>query len=462
MTGSLAYNLFCALLALGVLGGIAMMSRVATAAKGNALSAVCVAAAIILTLSEYGIVSLAELWICMGVGLAAGLLWAARISMMEMPQVVALLNGFGGAASALVAIVSLADSRPRTLFASTTSGLALAVGMITFTGSLVAAGKLHGLLSQKPVLWRRHREICALLPVLTALGVGASDLGIPAPAWAVALCALASALFGAAFAVRVGGADMPVTISLLNSLSGVAGSIAGMALGDPLLVAVGGIVGASGLLLTQIMCRAMNRSLPDLLLGRTTVTIIGREAAPMQEGSLPPTAQPPSVTPPPGAILREAKRVIIVPGYGMALAQAQRTVAELAERLERRGARVDFAIHPVAGRMPGHMNVLLAEADVPYEKLREMDDINPEFPECDLAVVIGANDVINPAANSAEGTPIHGMPILRVDQARHIIICNYDRKPGYAGVANPLYERKDAILLFGDAAETVRRLAESI
>ena len=315
---------------------------------------------------------------------------------------------------------------------------------------------------------------------------------------------LISALFGLYFSVRVGGADMPITISLLNSLSGVAGSIAGMAIGDVFLVAVGGIVGASGLLLTQIMCRAMNRSLLSILTGGkvqkpvskivspSTVLPVNSEEKYIQrimdlekkikeleemvrnlEGRVQTLtkqveeaeeSQPQASAPQPSAktaasVLSEAKDVIIVPGYGMALAQAQHQVRQLADKLESRGARVRYAIHPVAGRMPGHMNVLLAEADVDYEQLYEMEAINDDFKSCDAAVVIGANDVLNPAARNAEGTPIYGMPVLNVDQAPQVIICNYDLKPGYAGVENPLYHKTAGVYLeLGDAKETLQRL----
>ena len=254
---------------------------------------------------------------------------------------------------------------------------------------------------------------------------------------------------------------MPITISLLNSLSGVAGAIAGMAIGDPLLVAIGGVVGASGLLLTQIMCRAMNRHLGDILLGKTSAPTKREKAEPaavVKEAQAAPSGQAACEKESPAEILRQAKNVIIVPGYGMALAQAQQTVKQLADRLEARGAQVRFAIHPVAGRMPGHMNVLLCEADVPYEQLYEMDAIDDEFKECDVAVVVGANDVVNPAANTAEGTPIYGMPVLSVDQAKHVIICNYDLKPGYAGVENPLYHKPGVSLLLGDAQVTLQSL----
>ena len=291
--------------------------------------------------------------------------------------------------------------------------------------------------------------------------------------WLVFACVIVSGFFGVAFAIRVGGADMPITISLLNSLSGVAGAIAGIAIANPLLVAVGGVVGASGLLLTQIMCRAMNRSLKGILFGKAATPVA--KAAPAEEQAVATEEESvaemdapieevaaPEDEVSPGQLLAEAKKVILIPGYGMALAQAQGLVKQLADKLEANGTEVLFAIHPVAGRMPGHMNVLLCEVDVPYEKLYEMDDVNPQFAQCDVAVIIGANDVVNPAANTAQGTPIYGMPVLDVDKAKHLIVCNYDLKPGYAGVDNPIYTKSQGVtLLLGDAKETLAELLAS-
>lgn len=462
---NLAYYIICGVLVAGVLGGIAMMSRVKTAVAGNALSAVCTAAAIFVTLYKYHLLTQAGLWICLALGLAVGLVGAYRVKMIQMPQTVALLNGFGGAASALVAAVSLMEGL-KGIFSLVTAGLALAVGMITLTGSLIAAGKLQKLISQRPVVWKGHSVIVGSSIVLTLAAVILTAVPAVPVFVSILLCAVCSGFFGAAFAIRVGGADMPITISLLNSLSGVAGAIAGMAIGDPLLVAIGGVVGASGLLLTQIMCRAMNRHLGDILLGKTSAPAKKEQAVPAAVTAEEPAAQPvreaACAETSPAEILRQAKNVIIVPGYGMALAQAQQTVKQLADLLESRGAQVRFAIHPVAGRMPGHMNVLLCEADVPYEQLYEMDAIDSEFKECDVAMVIGANDVVNPAANTAEGTPIYGMPVLSVDQAKHVIICNYDLKPGYAGVDNPLYHRQGVTLLLGDAQATLQSLLTRI
>ena len=463
------YYILSAILTLLVLVGIAMMSKVKTAAAGNLLSAVCMAAMILVTLYRANLLTDAGLWISMAVGLAMGGYGATRVKMIQMPQAVALLNGFGGAASAIVGVMELLHPSVVSRFSSATAALAVAVGMLTLTGSLVAAGKLHGLMKQKPTVWRGHAALTIGSIALTLVTVVALTFDVSIGLMTL-LCLLLSGFFGVAFAIRVGGADMPITISLLNSFSGVAAGIAGLAVADPLLVAIGGVVGASGLLLTQIMCRAMNRHLMDILLGKTSVATKHdqpaqaphkAEAPKISETSEIEEAAAPRETP--AELLKKAKRVIIVPGYGMALAQAQELVKRLADRLEGFGAQVQYAIHPVAGRMPGHMNVLLAEVDVPYEQLFEMDAINDSFSSCDVCVIVGANDVVNPAANTAEGTPIYGMPVLNVGEARHVILCNYDTKPGYAGVDNPLYTQKKGVsLLLGDAKQTLQKLLDEL
>ena len=479
-----------AVLAVLVLAGISMMSKVKTAVAGNLLSAFAMLCGIVGTLFFAGVVSVWTIYVSILIG-----------QMIQMPQTVALFNGLGGGASALVGLLSVhGDSA----FVRFTALLAVAVGMVTLVGSLVAAGKLHRVLPQKPVVWKAH-ALCTLLFLALTLAfvvAGAFVQGIGLTVCLVGAFVCAS-LFGLWFSLRVGGADMPITISLLNSLSGVAGSIAGMAIGDVFLVAVGGIVGASGLLLTQIMCRAMNRKLMSILTGGTMTPpapqppvieendneneeLIRRimdlekkikeleamvadletrvKALDGQLNAAPAAAPAPVEEAPTAAsVLSKAKDVIIVPGYGMALAQAQHQVRQLADKLESRGARVRFAIHPVAGRMPGHMNVLLAEADVDYEKLYEMDAINDDFKNADAVVVIGANDVLNPAARNAVGTPIYGMPVLNVDQAPEVIVCNFDLKPGYAGVENPIYSREKGVYLeLGDAKETLMRLMAGI
>ena len=489
-----------AILAVLVLAGISMMSKVRTAVAGNLLSAFAMLCGIVGTLFFAGVVSVWTIYVSILIGALIGSLLAARVQMIQMPQTVALFNGLGGGASALVGLLSVhGDSA----FVRFTALLAVAVGMVTLVGSLIAAGKLHRVLPQKPVVWKGHALCTLLFLVLTLASVVAGTFAQGAGLTVCLVGAFVSAsLFGLWFSLRVGGADMPITISLLNSLSGVAGSIAGMAIGDVFLVAVGGIVGASGLLLTQIMCRAMNRKLMSILTGGTmkpstpTPAIEENEneelvqrimdlekkikeleamvadlearvqALDGQLNAAPapaPVAAPVEEAPTAASVLSKAKDVIIVPGYGMALAQAQHQVRQLADKLESRGARVRFAIHPVAGRMPGHMNVLLAEADVDYEKLYEMDAINDDFKNVDAVVVIGANDVLNPAARNAVGTPIYGMPVLNVDQAPEVIVCNFDLKPGYAGVENPIYSREKGVYLeLGDAKETLMRLMAGI
>jgi len=461
-----------ALLSLLVMVGIALMSKVRYASLGNSLSALAILAGIVFTLltkenNGTPIITAWTLYPSLAIGALIGGLFATRVKMIQMPQLVALLNGLGGGASALVGILSVAGIGERlaaTAFSNFTGYLAIGIGLITLVGSLVAAGKLHRLLPQKPQVWAFHSMATLLslvvMAILILIGTFSQYEGMPV-FWLIAGVAIFSSLFGLYFSIRVGGADMPITISLLNSLSGVAGAIAGMAIGDVLLVAVGGIVGASGLLLTQIMCRAMNRSLLSILLGTKKKVAA---PAPSSVATASPAAAPKvEVKKTPGVVLSTAKRVIIVPGYGMALAQAQHEVKQLADKLRSKGAEVRFAIHPVAGRMPGHMNVLLAEANVPYEDLFEMEAINDDFAKVDAAIVIGANDVLNPAARNAEGTPIYGMPVLNVDQAPYVVICNYDLKPGYAGVENPLYTREEGVtLLTGDAKESLARLMEEM
>ena len=453
----LLYYIISAVLSVVILYGISLMSQVKTAVRGNQLSALATAAAIITTLIYFGILSVPVALVIVLIGLAlgafAGIYLAQKVKMIQMPEMVGMLNGVGGAASALVG--GAAMFVPESAFSLLTAVLALLVGTLTFTGSAVAAAKLAGIINGRPIVWRGHQAITLIASLLMLLTIVLAFLpGVPM-GFVVAAAALVSAFWGIAVAVRVGGADMPITISLLNSFSGVAGSIAGMAIGDILLVSVGGIVGASGLLLTQIMCRAMNASLADILLGKTSVSGTAQKK-PSPSNQL---SEEKIRTSDPAQVLGRAKKVIIVPGYGMAIAQAQHLVKELADTLEAKGAQVKYAIHPVAGRMPGHMNVLLSEADVPYEQLYEMDDINEEFATCDACLVVGANDVMNPAARDSEDTPISGMPILNVDMAPEVIICNYDLKPGYAGVENPIYSRQEGLsLLLGNAADTLQQL----
>ena len=509
------------LLSVAVLIGIAMMSKVKTSLHGNLLSALAMLVGVVATIVFNNILGVWTIYVAILVGTFIGNLMARRAQMIQMPQLVALFNGLGGGASALVGVMTFMGwgmqmTIEYPLFVNFTAMLAIAIGMITLTGSLVAAGKLARILDGRPKVYPYHSLMTILALFFTIVLIVWGTISGASP-WIAVLAVLVTSFFGYIFAIRVGGADMPITISLLNSLSGVAGAIAGMAVSDIFLVAVGGIVGASGLLLTQIMCRAMNRSLLSILLGGVkqpvqpkpapsvadshatvptdkvsddfdietfikqypmqaqqlldAITALTSEVARLREqlaqsSSNTVTAaqqEPAAADQTPASVLANAKDVIIVPGYGMALAQAQHAVKQLADKLEFRGTRVRFAIHPVAGRMPGHMNVLLAEADIPYEKLFEMEAINNEFQNTDAVVVIGANDVLNPAARNAEGTPIYGMPVLAVDQAKQVIICNFDLKPGYAGVENPLYTREQGVYLcLGDAKQTLMQIMNDI
>ena len=452
----LTYYLLCGFCVAAVLLGINMMSKVKSSVLGNGLSAAAMVFAIALIyMTRVGATSMGiilALCVALAAGTVVGVYGALKAKTIAMPQIIALLNGLGGAASALVAAVTAVNGKVP-VFEAVTAGLALAIGALTLTGSLVAAGKLARILDARPKSLPNHSVIMAAMVVLCVAGIVLQTFH--SGAWAI-LVALLSLAIGVVFVMRVGGADMPITISLLNALSGVAGGIAGMAINEPLLVAIGGIVGASGLILTQDMCKAMNRKLITILTGKTTVTAVVK--APAEETEEVPEESAGLTEAGIAAKLQEAKKVIIVPGYGMALSQAQANVAALAAALEKNGAEVKFAIHPVAGRMPGHMSVLLCEADIDYDKLFMMEDINEEFAGCDIAIVIGANDVTNPAANTAEGTPIYGMPVLDVEKAPMAVFCNFDTKPGYAGVPNPLYEAENVLLMLGDAKESVQQL----
>ena len=449
------YYIVCGFFSLGVLAGIYLMSKVDKAALGNRTGAVCVLLAIIATFIHRGIFPLWALYLSLAAGSAIGLYLSHKVKMIQMPQMVALFNATGGLASGIVgALAMLGIGAGMDVFSKMTASVALIVGVTTFTGSIVAAGKLHNVLSQKPVVYKGHQPITAtLLFVSLLVAVCHSFCCLPLSAFIIILSLTTlGGLFGYLFSIRIGGADMPITISLLNSLSGVAGAIAGLAISDLLLVVIGGIVGASGLFLTQVMCRSMNRNLFDILLGKTTTAASETDNVSQRSAE-----SSHSNTESPVEVIEKAQNIIIVPGYGMALAQAQHLVKELADVLKGKGKTVKYAIHPVAGRMPGHINILLCEADVDYEDLYEMEVINPEFETADATIVIGANDVINPAAREAQGTPIYQMPILDVDKCRNIFIFNYDLKPGYAGVENPLYACKDGVYLYlGDAAETLK------
>jgi NAD(P) transhydrogenase subunit beta len=445
------------LLALGLKG----LSKVRSARSANGLAALAMGLAVLGLLIQQQLSLQAWLWIAVGtaIGGLAGLLTARRVPMTAMPEVVALFNGCGGMASLLVAVaVALFQSGSADMVEKVSIVISVFVGAITFTGSIAAMGKLQGWLGTPGWTQSQVRHGVNISLAVAAL-VGAFALPAdPAgsPLW---LLVVASSLLGIGVTLPIGGADMPVVISLLNSYSGVAAAAAGFVVGSQLLIVAGAMVGAAGLILTQVMCTAMNRSLVSVLFGgalggAATVGGGGEEAGYTRITSC--SAEECAMA------LETAERVVFVPGYGLAVAQAQHTLRELSKLLEANGAEVSYAIHPVAGRMPGHMNVLLAEADVPYEQLVEMDAINPEFPRTDVVIVLGANDVVNPDAKSDPNSPLYGMPVLEVDQARQVFVVKRSLGAGYAGIKNALFELPQTAMVFGDAKAVLNGLVSEL
>ena len=435
------------------------------ARRGNLTAALAILCAIVLILYRNGSLNPGLTGSALILGGGVGWFVALRVSMIQIPAMVAFQHGAGGIAAFLISLVELTRETSESLPAiGEISGvLGLVIGAATFSGSMIASGKLADKINQKPVVLSRHSltlSVVALAILLTCILVGQVSFQAKIP-WLIILLVL-SIVLGILFSIRIGGADMPVLISFLNATAGLAAAFCGVIIQNRLLIACGATVAASGSVLTHVMCRAMNRRLNGVFLGNFSKPAI-RAAVKTQEGEGETEGSPPMREKGDGFVralstARAAERVVIIPGYGMALAQAQFGVAALAHRLEVLGKTVRFAIHPVAGRMPGHMNVLLAEADVDYEKLIEMDEINPEFAGTDLALIVGACDVVNPAAIDQEGTPISGMPVLMAHEAKAVVVCNRDDRPGYSGVENPLYTMKKTIPLFGDAKETVGRL----
>ncbi len=441
--------------------GLSYLSSPETARKGNSLASLGMLIAIIATLADRDVLNYDMIFSGIIIGSLIGVVAARMVKMTAMPQMVGLFNGFGGAASALVAIGEfwrlLAGSETMQLNSTLTIILSILIGGVTFTGSLIAFGKLQGLVSGSPITFPYQQIVNGALLVGFFLA-GFYLLTSPANPPLFLLLTLISLALGGLFVIPIGGADMPVVISLLNSFSGLAASAAGFVVHNNVLIVSGALVGASGLILTQIMCKAMNRSLTSVLFGAFGV---GDMAAGAIEGSGDNTVR--SIDAEEGAMMMAyARSVVIVPGYGMAAAQAQHAVRELATNLEQHGVDVKYAIHPVAGRMPGHMNVLLAEADVPYTQLYDMDDINPEFERADVALIIGANDVVNPAARDQKGSPIYGMPILDADKARNIIIIKRSLNPGFAGIDNELFYGEKTVMLFGSARDKVSDLTGEV
>ena len=431
--------------------------------RGNLLGATGMLLAVVATLADrqvFGAGPQALGFILAGVllGSVIGVTLALRIQMTAMPQMVALLNAFGGGASALIAGAVLAqegNSSTQTAVATVASGI---IGSVTFWGSLVAFDKLQGLmLPDHPVHFPAQQVVNAGLS-LAALGLGAWVVADPGQLSAYGWLVVAASVLGILLTIPIGGADMPVAIALLNSYSGLAAASTGFVLNNDILIITGSLVGASGLILTRIMCRAMNRSLMNVLMGAigpaggVTATADDVYAGRIKRASAEEVAM----------LFDGARRVVVVPGYGMAVAQAQHQVRDLANLLESKGTEVEFAIHPVAGRMPGHMNVLLAEANVDYDKLREMDDINPSFEQTDVTLVIGANDIVNPVAQTDPSSPIAGMPILEVARSRTVVVVKRSLSPGFAGIPNPLFAADNTLMLFADGKQAVLDLIAAI
>ncbi|MCB2073541.1 MAG: NAD(P)(+) transhydrogenase (Re/Si-specific) subunit beta [Novosphingobium sp.] len=428
--------------------GLKLLSSAATARRGNMISAIGMLIAVIVTLLDQAIVEFQ--WILLGVviGAVIGALGARLVAMTAMPEMVALFNGFGGLASLLVGWAALYEHQLG-LFTLITVALSILIGGLTFTGSMVAYGKLSERISGKPVLFTGQQVVNGAL-VLAILASAAMFCMDPADhTWLYVLIGL-SFVFGIMAVIPIGGADMPVVISLLNSYSGLAACAAGFAIGNMILIVAGSLVGASGIILTQIMCKAMNRSLTNVLFSGFGSASSGGTAI---EGEVNPIDPQDAYY-----ILEAASSVVVIPGYGMAVAQAQHAVKELQELLEENGCEVVYGIHPVAGRMPGHMNVLLAEADVSYDLLLEMDEINARMPTIDVAIVIGANDVVNPAAKEVEDSPIYGMPIISADQAHTVFVLKRSMASGFAGIDNPLFFKENTRMLFGDARESLTQV----
>lgn len=449
--------------------GIKLLGKTDTARKGNGYSAVGMLIAVITVLCERGVVGswnadfrfngYCYVAVAVIVGSLIGIVWSKKVQMTGMPELVALFNGFGGLSSFLVAIAQYLAQPKGDAFTAISLGLTIAIGAVAFTGSVVAWGKLSGKAFKKNVAIPAKNFVNALLCVIGLVAIVVYALFAADNPFGFAqiercgiiVAAAAFLLLGFTMVLPIGGGDMPVIISFLNALSGLAAAFAGFAIGNTVLVVSGCLVGASGLILTLIMCKAMNRTFASLLFKSF--------GGAKKKGAAGPAKEPKAMSVEDAyMILEAAKQVVIVPGYGMAVAQAQHAVKELCDKLEENGAEVNFAIHPVAGRMPGHMNVLLAEANVPYEQLKTSDEMNPQMSNVDVAIVIGANDVVNPDAINDESSPLYGMPIVNAHEARTVFVLKRGKGTGFSGVENPLFTNDNTVMIYGDAKATVSAL----
>jgi len=434
------------------------LSSPKNARRGNWIGGVGMLVAIGTTLALDGIGNWALIAAGAAIGAVIGLIGARTVKMTAMPQMVALFNGVGGGAAALIAFsefhVAGGDVSSDEVVSIVLSSL---IGSVSFAGSMVAFAKLQELLSGRPIVFRGQNVVDSAI-LLGAAGLGIALIAGVETQWALVALIVLALLFGVMFVLPIGGADMPVVISLLNAFTGLAASATGFVLDSTVLIVAGMLVGASGTFLTLMMAKAMNRSVTNVLFGAFGQVQAGPAGERVDDGRTVRATTPDDVA----VQLSFARKVVVVPGYGMAVAQAQHDVRQLAEALEARGVDVAYAIHPVAGRMPGHMNVLLAEANVPYDQLKEMDEINPEFAQTDVALVIGANDVTNPAARDQTSSPIYGMPILDVDKAASVVVMKRSMNPGFAGIDNELYLEPQTTMLFGDAKDSVVKLIGAV
>lgn len=453
-------NLFYVLAAVLFILGLKKLSHPKTARNGNIIASIGMLIAIVVTLVAFGNLDYKIIAIGMIIGAIIGSTFAIKVKMTGMPQMVAIFNGFGGGASALVAAAEFytkVGHGEQTTFLLSTIALSVLIGTLTFTGSFIAFGKLQGFISGQPIVFKGQKVLNAIIALAL---IGCSVMMVISPDQLMMYflgVVILAAILGITIVIPIGGADMPVIISLLNSYSGIAAAATGFVLLNNGLIIAGALVGASGLILTNIMCKGMNRSLANVIFGAVGLT---------QESASGDAAKQLNIksysTEEAAMIFDAADKIIIVPGYGLAVAQAQHAARAVADYLESKGKTVLYAIHPVAGRMPGHMNVLLAEANVPYEQLKDLDEINPEFETCDVALVLGANDVVNPAARHDKSSPIYGMPILDVDKSRTVIINKRTMNPGFAGIQNELFGYDNTIMVFGDAKQMLTDLLRDL
>lgn len=447
-------NLFYLISAVCFILGLKRLSHPRTARSGNFLAALGMLIAIAATLASSNVLDTNLILIGVGVGSLIGFLFATRVQMTEMPQMVAIFNGLGGAASALIASAEFL-SNPNSPYIIVC--LSVFIGSLTFTGSFIAFGKLQGIISGRAITFKGQQLFNALIALASLVLILTPNLLASDLMTAFTVIIILALILGIGLTIPIGGADMPVVISLLNSYSGVAAAATGFLIDNQALIISGSLVGASGLILTNIMCKGMNRSLSNVIFGAVGAESSSGSSAEGKEMNIKSYS-----TTEAAMILDAAEKIIIVPGYGLAVAQAQHITREVADTLESKGKKVYYAIHPVAGRMPGHMNVLLAEANVSYDLLKDLDEINPEFEDCDVALILGANDVVNPAARHDQSSPIYGMPILNVDKSKTVIINKRSMNPGFAGVQNELFGYDNSIMVFGDAKDMLNSLLKEI